>query len=102
MPYPLSTGLHAARHWNLFAEVVGCGSGQLEDSCGTVPAARLPLIMLAPVVVTYEQAMTSGEASKATWRHDKHTTCPYAQAGRYLAFLAELGYQLSAIEAGRR
>jgi hypothetical protein len=54
--------------------------------------------MLAPFLVAYEHAMTQGDASKATWRHDKFTTCPYPQAGQYLAFLASIGYQLSAIE----
>jgi len=39
--------------------------------------------------------MTEGEG-KNTWRLDRYSPCP--EAGRYLAFLASIGYQLSAIE----
>ena len=35
---------------------------------------------------------------KNTWRPDRYSPCPRNQAGRYLAFLASLGYQLSDIE----
>jgi ParB family chromosome partitioning protein len=53
--------------------------------------------MLAPIVTAYELAMTEGEG-KSTWRPDRYSPCPYTEAGRYLAFLASLGYQLSVIE----
>ena len=53
--------------------------------------------MLAPIVTAYEQAMTEGEG-KNTWRPDRYSPCPRNEAGRYLAFLASLGYQLSDIE----
>jgi hypothetical protein len=33
-----------------------------------------------------------------TWRTDRYSPCPRREAGRYLAFLASLGYQLSVIE----
>ena len=53
--------------------------------------------MLAPIATTYEQAMTEGEG-KNTWRTDRYSPCPRREAGRYLAFLASIGYQLADIE----
>jgi ParB family chromosome partitioning protein len=53
--------------------------------------------MLAPIATTYEQAMTEGEG-KNTWRTDRYSPCPRPEAGRYLAFLASIGYQLADIE----
>ena len=53
--------------------------------------------MLGPVVTAFEQAMTEGEG-RNTWRLDRYSPCPRAEAGRYLAFLGTLGYQLSDIE----
>ena len=53
--------------------------------------------MLGPIVTAYEQAMTEGEG-KNTWRTDRYSPCPRREAGAYLAFLASIGYQLSAIE----
>lgn len=41
--------------------------------------------------------MTEGEG-RNTWRTGRYSPCPRAEAGRYLAFLASLGYELSAIE----
>jgi ParB family chromosome partitioning protein len=35
---------------------------------------------------------------KNTWRTDRYSPCPRRAAGTYLAFLASIGYQLSAIE----
>jgi hypothetical protein len=35
---------------------------------------------------------------KNTWRTDRYSPCPRNEAGRYLNFLAGLGYQLSGIE----
>jgi hypothetical protein len=63
----------------------------------TVPANRLPLMMLAPIAVTYEHAMTENEG-RNTWRTDRYSPCPRQEAASYLTFLASLGYQLSAIE----
>ena len=53
--------------------------------------------MLAPIVTAYEHAMTEGEG-RNTWRTDRYSPCPRAQAGSYLAFLASLGYPLSGVE----
>jgi len=53
--------------------------------------------MLGPLVTAYEQAMSEGDG-KNTWRTDRYAPCPRRDAGRYLAFLASAGYQLSIIE----
>jgi len=42
--------------------------------------------------------MSGTEASRSTWRADRYSPCPRPDAGRYLAFLASIGYQLSVIE----
>jgi hypothetical protein len=54
-------------------------------------------MMLAPIAVAYEEAMTAGEG-KNTWRTDRYSPCPRQHAGHYLTFLAAAGYELSSIE----
>ncbi len=98
MDEPLRSGLSQARYSALLGEVTGHHADQLTAACGTVPAARLPLVMLAPLVVTFEHAMTDGELAKGTWRMDKYSPCPRTKAGEYLVFLASAGYRLSTIE----
>lgn len=97
MPDPLRSGLSTAHSRAEFAEIIGQQASHLLDSCAAATASKLPLLMLAPIVTAYEIAMTEGEG-KSTWRPDRYSPCPYAEAGRYLAFLASLGYELSAIE----
>jgi ParB/RepB/Spo0J family partition protein len=97
MPDPLRAGLATAHIRVLFAELTGQPAGQWVEACGTATAARLPLLMLAPIATAYEQAMTEGEG-RNTWRLDRYSPCPRHDAGRYLTFLASLGYQLSGIE----
>jgi integrase len=97
MPGPLASGLTAAGRDPLFARLAGHDPDHLEAECGTAPAGRLTVIMLAPVITAYEHAMTDGEG-KNTWRTDRYSPCPRADAGTYLAFLAGLGYRLSGIE----
>jgi ParB family chromosome partitioning protein len=97
MPDPLRSGLAAARSRPLFAEITGKTADAWEQTCSTVAAGRLPLLMLAPIATTYEQAMTEGEG-KSTWRTDRYSPCPRQEAGCYLAFLASIGYQLADIE----
>ncbi|HET9896240.1 MAG TPA: ParB/RepB/Spo0J family partition protein [Streptosporangiaceae bacterium] len=97
MPDPLRSGLAAARHKPLFAKLTGRDPGQVDAECDTAAAARLTVLALAPVVTAYEQAMTEGDG-RNTWRTDRYSPCPRADAGAYLAFLASLGYQLSGIE----
>ena len=97
MPDPLRSGLAAATSRSVFAEITGKTAAWWAEACGTVAASRLPLLMLAPIVTAYEQAMTEGEG-KNTWRTDRYSPCPRQEAGRYFAFMASVGYQLSDIE----
>lgn len=99
MPEPLRLGLAAAHARALFADVAGHDAGAVMEGCGTCPPSRLPLLMLAPVVVAYEGEMCGADASRrGTWRADRYSPCPRVDAGRYLAFLASVGYPLAVIE----
>jgi ParB family chromosome partitioning protein len=97
MPSPLASGLTSARRDPLFARLTGHDPDHLQAECGTATTGRLTVIMLAPVITAYEHAMTDGEG-RNTWRTDRYSPCPRADAGTYLTFLAGLGYQLSGIE----
>ena len=97
MPDPLRSGLAAAPGRVLFSEITGQPATSWLEACDTVAAGRVPLLMLGPVVTAFEQAMTEGEG-RNTWRLDRYSPCPRDEAGRYLAFLGTLGYQLSDIE----
>ena len=97
MPDPLRSGLAAAPGRELFREITGQPAARLLQICETTAANRIPLLMLGPVVTAYEQALTEGDG-KNTWRTDRYAPCPRREAGRYLAFLASIGYRLSVIE----
>jgi ParB family chromosome partitioning protein len=97
MPDPLRAGLATAHIRALFAEITTQSSERWTEACDTAAAGRLPLLMLTPIATAYEQAMTEGEG-RNTWRPDRYSPCPRHEAGRYLTFLASLGYQLSGIE----
>jgi ParB family chromosome partitioning protein len=97
MPDPLRSGLATAHSRLLFTEITGQPAAKWQDACDTAAIGRLPLLMLAPIVTAYEQAMAEGEG-KNTWRPDRYSPCPRNEAGRYLTLLASLGYQLSDIE----
>jgi ParB family chromosome partitioning protein len=98
MPEPLRTGLSIAPGRVTFNEIARQDASKWLEICGTTAAARLPLLMLAPIAVTYEYAMTQGEG-RNTWRTDgRYSPCPRAQAGEYLAFLASIGHTLTLIE----
>jgi ParB family transcriptional regulator, chromosome partitioning protein len=98
MPEPLRLGLAAAPGSPLFTDVTGLHADQAADGCDTCPAVRLPLLMLAPIAAAYEAAMAGTEAARSTWRADRYSPCPRPDAGRYLAFLASIGYHLTVIE----
>ncbi len=68
MPDPPRSGLAAAPGRLLFSEVTGRYAQRWLDTCGTVAAGRLPLLMLGPIITAYEQAMTEGEG-KNTLAH---------------------------------
>ena len=97
MPEPLRSGLAQAHSLKGFAEITGREDSGWLEMCDTAPANRLPLVMLAPIVTAYEHAMTEGDG-RNTWRTDRYSPCPRAEAASYLTFLASLGYQLAGIE----
>ena len=97
MPTPLRAGLANAAAMTLFTELTGHDAGQWQEACATAPAGRLVIVMLAPVVTAFEHAMTDAEG-RNTWRTDRYSPCPRADAAAYLTFLASLGYKMSAIE----
>jgi ParB family chromosome partitioning protein len=97
MPEPLRSGLAAACRRPLLATITGRDSEHWASERDTAPAGRLTVIALASIITAYEHAMTEGEG-RNTWRTDRYSPCPRADAGRYLAFLSDVGYQLSAIE----
>ena len=97
MPEPLRSGLAQAHHLKSFAEITGREDSGWLEMCDTAPVNRLPLVMLAPIVTAYEHAMTEGDG-RNTWRTDRYSPCPRAEAASYLKFLASLGYQLASIE----
>ena len=97
MPDPVRSGLAAASGRVLFGEITGQPAASWLEACDTVAAGRVPLLMLGPIVTAFEQAMTEGEG-RNTWRLDRYSPCPRNEAGRYLAFLGTIGYQLSDIE----
>ena len=97
MPDPLRTGLASASSKALFRTLTGRDASQAEADCDTGTVGRLTVIALGPLITAYEYAMTEAEG-RNTWRTDRYSPCPRRHGGRYLAFLAALGYQLSAIE----
>ncbi len=97
MPDPLRIGLSSAAHKALFTTLTGHDAGQQDQDCDTATTGRLAVIALGPVITAYEHAMTEAEG-RSTWRTDRYSPCPRADAGRYLTFLAGIGYSLSAIE----
>jgi ParB family transcriptional regulator, chromosome partitioning protein len=94
MPDPLRAGLAAAPSRELFSEITGQAADSWLQICDTTTTGRLPLLALGPVVTAYEQAMSDAN----TWRTDRYSPCPRRDAGRYLTFLASIGYQLASIE----
>jgi ParB family chromosome partitioning protein len=97
MPEPLRNGLAKATHMVSFPEITRQPAGSWLEIIETTATARLPLLMLAPIVTAYEHALTDGEGCN-TWRRDRYSLCPRRDAGTYLAFLASIGYELSVIE----
>jgi hypothetical protein len=80
-------------------EFAGQPGEQAADACDSSQAARLPLLMLAPVTTAHEHEIAgSDDGRRATWREDRYTPGPRAHVGTYLTFLDTLGYELSPIE----
>src|SRR6266851_299166 len=53
MPDPLRQGLAAAHSRLLFSEITGQHADRWVEACNSTPAARLPLLMLAPLATAY-------------------------------------------------
>jgi ParB family chromosome partitioning protein len=95
MPWALRDALTRAPSSELFRELTGGRPSAQEISSS--PAGRLPLLLLAAIATAYESLM-SGDSGKPTWRTDRYSACPRAEAGEYLRFLSSIGYELSDIE----
>jgi ParB family chromosome partitioning protein len=98
MPEVLRRFLSSANLSAVFATVTGQQAAQLTESCAKAASRRLPLLMLAPIAVAYEHALTVAAGGQDTWRDNRYSPCPYGDAGAYFTFLASIGYQLSVIE----
>lgn len=99
MPGPLRSSLGTTTHSELFTQIAGQDAAGAADAVQACPSARLPLLMLAPVVAAWEAEITDSDADRwATWRADKYSPCSRADAGYYLAFLASIGCPLTVIE----
>jgi ParB family transcriptional regulator, chromosome partitioning protein len=97
MPEPLRRSLAAAPGLALFTEVTRQPAASWLEIADTTATARLPLLMLTPIVTAYESALGGGDGCD-TWRPDRYSPCPRGNAGTYFAFLASVGYELSVIE----
>jgi hypothetical protein len=97
MPLPLRSHLAAARRDPLFATLTGHPAGQLDAECATATAGRLAILALTPLATAFEHVMTEGDG-RNTWRTDRYSPCPRADASAYLTFLTSMGYQPAAIE----
>jgi ParB family chromosome partitioning protein len=98
MPDALRRGLPAAAGRLVFIELTGKPLEAVLRDCETYPLARLPLLVLAPIAIAYESEMAGDGDRKSTWRTDTWAPCSRKDAGRWLMFLASLGYPMSAIE----
>jgi hypothetical protein len=98
MPDVLRRGLAAAAQRVAFIELTGKPLEGMVQDCQSYPMARVPLLVLAPIAVAYEAEMAGEGERRNTWRTDRWAPCSRKEAGRWLTFLASLGYQMSAIE----
>lgn len=94
MPAPLRQALGGIRDTGIYQKLSGPGP----DEAATAAQPRLWMLALAPIAAAYEDQMTGTTLSRSTWRTDRHSSCPRADAGTWLSFLAKAGYPLSPIE----
>jgi ParB family transcriptional regulator, chromosome partitioning protein len=94
MPEPLRRALGSVRHHPLYQEI----SGAAPDAATTASLPRMWLLALAPIAAAYEDQVTGTGPERDTWRTDRYSPCPRADAGAWFRFTAELGHQLSPIE----
>jgi ParB family chromosome partitioning protein len=98
MPDVLRRGLPNATTRMVFTELTGKPLDGVLRDCETYPPARLPLLVLTPIAIAYEAEMAGDGDRRGTWRTDTWAPCSRKDAGRWLTFLASLGYEMSAIE----
>jgi ParB/Sulfiredoxin domain len=98
MPDVLRRALPSAATRLMFSELAGHPVATAVADCESYPITRVPLLALAPIAVAYESEMAGDAERNSTWRTDQWAPCSRNDAGRWLQFLASLGYQLSAIE----
>jgi ParB family chromosome partitioning protein len=98
LPDALRRGLPAAPGRTVFLELTGKPLEAVLRACDTSPAARMPLLALAPIAIAYESEMAGEGERRNTWRTDAWAPCSRKDAAMWLKFLAGLGYELSAIE----
>jgi ParB family transcriptional regulator, chromosome partitioning protein len=94
MPIPLCQALGGIRNTDLYRRL----SGPAADEAAGAAQPRLWMLALAPIAAAYEDQLTGTSTSRATWRTDRYSQCPRADAGTWLSFLARCGYPLSPIE----
>jgi ParB family chromosome partitioning protein len=94
MPQPLRQALGGIRDHRIYREL----GGPAADAAETASQPRLWLLALAPIAAAYEDQMTGTGDQRATWRTDRYAPCPRADAGAWLRFTAQMGYQLSPVE----
>jgi ParB family transcriptional regulator, chromosome partitioning protein len=94
MPEPLCRALGGIRHGQIFRAF----GAPAADAAEAAPLPKLWLLALAPIAAAYEDQITGSGSQRDTWRTDRYSPCPRAQAGQWLAFTAELGHQLTPIE----
>ncbi|HEX9353629.1 MAG TPA: hypothetical protein VF933_07410 [Streptosporangiaceae bacterium] len=98
MPDALRRGLPAAAGRLVFTDLTGKPLDAVLRETETCPAARVPLLALAPIAIAYEGEMAGEGERRNTWRTDTWAPCSRADAAEWLTFLASLGYQLAGIE----
>jgi ParB family transcriptional regulator, chromosome partitioning protein len=94
MPLPLCQALGGIGNTDIYQRL----SGPKPDETTSAAQPRLWMLALAPIAAAYEDQMTGTSTSRATWRTDRYSQCPHADAGSWLSFLDRCGYPLSPIE----
>ncbi len=94
MPVPLCQALGGIRNTDIYQRL----GGPTSDEAAAATQPRLWMLTLTPIAAAYEDQLTGTSTSRATWRTDRYSQCPRADAGSWLSFLARCGYPLSPIE----
>ena len=80
----------------MFTELTGCQRGNEIDA---LPDGRLAHLLLGLIAAAFERQIAGDGERRYTWRTDRvNGRCARKDAGRYLGFLAAMGYSPSPIE----